>query len=153
MDDSRFKFRAWDEVNKVMLYSCKDYTVWVGGVESRVTADTWGRNISYEFVMQYTGLKDKNGKEIYEGDILMTSITIEAQNGENFDYYNSHEDGSRTKMSCSPKPAVVKFAESQYFFEHISGVQKPFWVCVKDIKNKDLVIGNIYENPELLEAK
>lgn len=69
-------------------------------------------------IMQYTGLKDKNGKEIYEGDI------VDTENG----IYE-----------------VLWYGEGACFRFHILGsLESP--LNYDDIK----VIGNIYENPELL---
>ena len=73
-------------------------------------------------MLQYTGLKDKNGKEIYEGDIIICKygpeITMEVK---------WIDEGFRT---------LGKYNVDNY---------------VGYVKNSAEVIGNIYENPELLE--
>jgi len=81
-------------------------------------------------LMQYTGLKDKNGKEIYEGDIVHVT-----------DFF--HGDAKVYK-------GVVKFVGGYYQIEGQDIRNAPLgWIISSD----DLeVIGNIYENPELLEG-
>lgn len=74
--------------------------------------------------LQFTGLKDKNGVEIYEGDILKCKI------------FGLEEIG------------LVKYSENlaAYFLTELSRSDRELWGC-----SAKEVIGNIYENPELLE--
>jgi len=80
--------------------------------------------------MQYTGLHDKNGKEIYEGDIVK--------------YYQS------PNYSKNWRTEVVSFEDGCF-------APKPGYTGsddLSDFTNEGFeVIGNIYENPELLEGK
>ena len=77
-------------------------------------------------LMQYTGLKDKNGKEIYEGDILFESF------GEKY-YKVVFENGSFR--------AEFEGDFEEYSFDLIDVVAQGYEV-----------VGNIYQNPELLGA-
>ncbi len=88
------------------------------------TDKTYIRDISKRFIlMQYTGLKDKNGKEIYEGDIMATP--------------NGHK-------------GVVTYDECQYILASSKGeYENDMFYKVKNHGAE--VIGNIYENPELLK--
>ena len=75
---------------------------------------------------QYTGLKDKNGKEIYEGDIVKIDCPTMKMTGE------------------------IKYSEmSATFFIYDEIIEETLWYQKEELE----VIGNIYENPELLEDK
>lgn len=113
------KFRAWDKSNNKIVYE---------GFDIDPTGNIWINQFSVreQFeLMQYTGLKDKNGKEIWEGDIL-TGGHLEYKNHQiEYSYHCFWPKGWGTgdvEMQCCP-PA--------------------FELCE--------VIGNIYENPELLK--
>lgn len=80
-------------------------------------------------LMQYTGLLDKNGKEIYEGDIVSIPGAV----------------------SLFGIGAVVNYRGA--FGAELDGIDKKPWLLC-NINEKDIeIIGNIYQNPELLTSK
>ncbi|MDF2649835.1 MAG: hypothetical protein K0Q73_5640 [Paenibacillus sp.] len=87
-----------------------------------------------ETVGQYNGLKDKNGKEIYEGDIVESSHVI--------------HDGGRTHKN------VIEFIDYCWRLKSLGelwAADIPLGLYARDPQTIE-VIGNIYENPELMEA-
>lgn len=122
------KFRAWLKNDKEMIDV--DEIHWFNG-ELDIIGDyiTFVRKADEIELMQSTGLKDKNGKEIFEGDIV--------------DYKG--------------REAVVKWHGSyaSFIYRFVDGLQErvsewdPLFLACYNFE----VIGNIYENPELLEVE
>ena len=105
-------------------------------------------------LMQYTGLKDKNGKEIYEGDILKYTYPAgyalcEVRFGEwdNGESYEDHLGGNGW------------YIKEWAHYEHGDDKNEEIKVSLSGFtdypmnNHKMEVIGNLWENPELLEAK
>jgi uncharacterized phage protein (TIGR01671 family) len=118
------KFRAWHKKEKRMS-PVNEYSQaqgWVHTPGEHGCYESWNKG-KYE-IMQYTGLKDKNGKEIYEGDVVTHPNHPHV-------YTVSFKDGAF---------GVGGMSFSELESEH-SGTISSEWE----------VIGNIYENIELLE--
>lgn len=113
------KFRAWCHEDKVMIYDLNSPRLVHGELKDDL----------YEF-MQYTGLTDKTGKEIYEGDILeYTQYSVSLPSGkENFTTLN-----------------IVEWCDTHTKFLLMPGCGF--------ITSEGLIIGNIHEHPHLLETK
>lgn len=120
------KFRAYDLEDKMMK-------VFDFGIFNRVPA-------GYEDLtklMQYTGLKDKNGKEIYEGDIVCWKDLSKASDGTLEDNVVVFWDDEHLRWGAESLNVIGVYQELYDYSD------------VDEIK----VIGNIYENKELLEKE
>ena len=115
------KFRAWDLDKKIMFNAC---FVGIGKVFSMTKTFKPSKQLENVIVMQFTGLKDKNGKEIYEGDIVKANIN--------------------NVVSIGKVVYIDDWAMFQTEFT-IGNIGR--YNCYE----ADEVIGNIYENPELLD--
>ena len=117
------KFRAWDgkkmiQVNQLDLYNKKDVYYRINDyIDSQF--EKWP-------LMQFTGLTDKKGKEIYEGDIV-----------KQYGNYNQ------------PYNMEVIFAEGRFI--PLVKVEYGYNAIDKFNNNYFEVIGNIFENPEFLK--
>lgn len=98
---------------------------------------------------QYTGLKDQNGAEIYEGDILQTPYSYD---GSIFTDYEGDEGHYRGLVHYQPSKGFLQ--TSCLVLSNSDADQKWRKRGRLDIRQSYcLVIGNIHENPELLEVK
>lgn len=128
------KFRCWDEPNKIMRFN-NEIVIWNDQVyingKKELDSRIKGYSCLSEHLMQSTGLKDKNGVEIYEGDIVENQYS-------NVGYvaYLQQESGF-----------VVVLKNSDYRLGHRNTGES------YDVANNHEVIGNIYSNTEILEAK
>lgn len=122
------KFRAWDKELQIMLdVSLIDFK------KSALVGEHWkfGETNFMSFddikLMQSTGLKDKNGKEVFIGDI------VKCTKGCHHEVYLEKEYGG---TFIGGMPAI-----------YLKGIKEGYaWTEAEEI------IGNIYENPELLEV-
>lgn len=130
------KFRAWDKKKSEYwtdmlcdMAECDVYDDTLSMWDVAYMMKT-GDNSRFDFE-QHTGLKDKNGKEIYEGDIVVCGVVEDFKGVVEYNPY-----------SCL---YFVNKAPLQYFVRNDNNLQN----LEVDIK----VIGNIHENPELLEGE
>lgn len=121
------KFRAWDKLRKAMnmftnpkdglKYCCGEFSASSGW--DSYDRPTYEEDTQERFtIMQFTGIKDRNGKDIYEGDIL----------------------------NCEPWAGHGSYAVTWDAFSASFSSRTQPWAWPQHAK----IIGNIYENPELL---
>ena len=128
------KFRAWDERNKIMHYDFQfirsgtegnDWIIFISD-KQKLTSD-WKSNPYFQQqlkLMQFIGFKNNGGNDIYEGDIIK------------YDNRNSgYGDKSQPNYLFTTINSIEDFYDDDYYI-HICKAGE--------------VIGNIYENPELL---
>ena len=136
---NNIKFRIWDAYLKRMTYDYPPHqkltVAFCGGKLSQVRYDDNDSGCSWSampddlergerfFAQQYVGLRDSADQEIYEGDILMSTPADEKH------------------------IALISYSEEFAAFLHGENALWRGWL------GKSLVLGNIFENPELLNAK
>jgi uncharacterized phage protein (TIGR01671 family) len=128
------KFRFWNQEDNKMIYNAEEtYDYGASGVP--IMEENFGtllKSKEGEFIMQYVGIKDIDGIEVYEGDIIWKTVEYNQKSYEAF-YEVVYEDtGFYLRLLNSyavvNSGVVVSFPYGAFY-----------------------VTGNIYENPELLE--
>jgi len=138
------KFRAWDKLYKRMIFHSANYNEYDHDGFDCV----WGDSVGYEWVdeggggirwnkqvilMQYTGLKDKNDKEIYEGDIVKYENNIESGIAIVEAFFNTANFHFRWIEQKTETPSI--FTSTDYLG------------CNEELE----IVGNIYEHKELIK--
>ena len=148
------KFRGWNIEEARMIQNIQlEYDGFIDG------EDTFAQYIGQESgytrsgekgkykVMQYTGLKDVDGKEIYEGDIMSGGYEIRFREHKFKNFMNGDLSESRTHLGF--------YAYQKAYISNIDNQKVNYGNEYKAASDfpKLKVIGNIYQNPELLENK
>lgn len=126
------RYRAWDK-HEQKMFTNDELIIWNGNVyandSKKLTCNNLkGWSIDDDYLMQSTGLVDKNGKEVFVGDI------IKCTRGCLHEVYIEKEYGG-TYFGGMPAVYLKDLREGYAWTEH------------------EEIIGNIYENRELLEEK
>jgi len=137
------KFRAWGDdcdipKKKAMHYDVQEAYDWSGDIP----VSSFGEMLSDDdwVVMQYTGLKDKNGKEIYEGDFLESRDYVAVVCYGEWVSHDAYDDGETSILGFYIKEYHTRSDGSKYTSEN-------------SIFNSegDEIIGNIHKDSHLID--
>lgn len=125
------KFRVWDDVRAQFIYSDnRDLETQLFRLQD-FFAECYNLGHYDVYLQQFTGLLDKNNKEIYEGDILFWTAEQMMANNTPMIYKNEYR-------------AIVEYSAPSFILETLNDEVPVFWGGCE-------VIGNVFENPDLLK--
>ena len=122
------KFRSFDDLTREMTPSFSFKEFCYKGIFNLFPKM---EHFSTKFIMQFTGLTDKNGKEIYEGDIITVLV------------FDSNQECTVSEVK------FVKYNTCSFDVYNPDGTWEIF---LEDVQEDCEVIGNIHETPELLNV-
>ena len=149
------KFRVWDEKHKRLFIVKQPYHLQLqqdskGKISWKIidcelgcqNISSWDKD-SKNILMQYTGLKDKNGKDIYEGDIIAIPSGWNYSSG-------LEENVKQGKNRYQYLLGVVVFGKGMFRFNsEIEAIDKAYQHYFYE--ESGIMVGNIYKNKELLK--
>lgn len=155
---SNYKFRVWDSIEKVFIYPDMVYLkdgeglVYFGTPSvGEVIGKVWHKREENPFILNLcTGLKDSEGNEIYEGDVIEDSLGTRRQicfgkylskGWRGFDSENCDEDSEYNNFGFYDVNIDLFYCDK--------GIYDPFDNYDKSYK----IIGNIYQNTELFDTE
>lgn len=141
------KFRAWDKVEKEwleikLLGFWEDNELWYLEIESGELLFEDDLGVKWE-LLQSTGLKDKNGVEIFEGDIVNVHEFI------NVGGIEGYEEGEREMIGIVKYGGIFNSPIPEWYLENSDDYISFSYIDLHDESFE--VLGNIYKHPHLLE--
>jgi len=146
------RFRVWHKADGMVYFGQNNaYHITLNG-------NLWDGEDEYQMLldcgyilMQFTGLLDKNGKEIWEGDIISCRVTTDGRGSEMVS--STWVKDRKTGGYYRDEKRVIEFRNGAFRQCYPNNPSGYGWT-IKDFNVEDVrfeVIGNIYSNPDLLK--
>lgn len=130
------EYEWWVEGYYVKYQPCASKDEWIYGIIPKYASDLYIVEIDPETLCQFTGLKDKNGKRIWEDDIVLCKKYLDGN------FVECHIELGFVEMKYGAY-GLHRFKQNAYY--------RPFKDWLEDYEYE--VIGNCFDNPELLKGE